>query len=59
MFPFYSIVDIFQGDSGGSITCIIDDIYLTFGVVSWGIGCADPDRPGTLSSSEFMPIQIV
>lgn len=39
-------IDACQGDSGGSITCTIDGIALTFGVVSWGIGCADANKPG-------------
>merc|ERR1712062_528037 len=39
-------IDACQGDSGGSISCVIDDIALTVGVVSWGIGCGDENKPG-------------
>jgi Trypsin len=35
--------DACQGDSGGPI---IDEFGVQVGLVSWGIGCARPDRPG-------------
>lgn len=37
---------LFKGDSGGSISCIVNDVALSFGVVSWGIGCGDANKPG-------------
>lgn len=39
-------IDACQGDSGGSISCIVNDVALSFGVVSWGIGCGDANKPG-------------
>lgn len=46
--------DSCQGDSGGPLFSSVDNVVYEYGIVSWGVGCAERRYPGVYSKIPYL-----